>query len=63
MIKEEVEAKKWVMKFQTKMLKNKKKSLTVCAPFELRTSKRIKIDEDFMSQENSQPYEPLWLQV
>ena len=44
-------------------LRKKKKTLTIFTPFELRTSKRIRVEAEQMSTKAECSYEPLWLQI
>ena len=45
----------------TKKKTLKRKTLTVQTPFELKTAKRVRIDE--VPADNGEKYEPLWQQV
>lgn len=58
-LKEEVMHKKRQQKLRE--LRKKKKTLTIFTPFELRTSKRIRIEAEQMGAKAETTYEPLWL--
>ena len=45
---------------QKKKNKKRKRTLTVQTPFELKTSKRVRLD---LEEKPSQTYEPLWAQI
>jgi hypothetical protein len=46
-------------------IRKNKRTLTVFTPFELRTAKRMRLENELIEKETgqAQPYEPLWLQV
>jgi hypothetical protein len=59
-IREEVRLKKRQDKLRE--LRKKKKILTIFTPFELRTSKRIRIEQEMSGAgQQTTEYEPLWL--
>lgn len=46
-----------------KRRRQNKKTLTVFTPFEFKTQKRVRLDQDMLPEETAQPYEPLSVQL
>jgi hypothetical protein len=58
MLREEVQVKRRQDKLR--QLRKRKRTLTAFTPFELRTAKRIRL-ENQQSEQEGKEYEPLWL--